>query len=170
VKTILATLWLCWFGGDVDGLSDRDYKTRVAATKSLASAGVWGLGAALIDPATPEAADRIGDLLTRQLNRLPFMVQLWACSADRLSDEFVLSRAEDILGYVERWGQERVAMTLSTPHGGDEMHWGWYTVRTNMTRPPWYSDSQAGDYRMLLKNLTVPAVPRPLKEPTDGSR
>lgn len=147
-KIILA-VWLAVFGGDVQRLSDPVFRVREAATKRLEAAGWWAAGVWLVEPATPEAEDRIARVIERLTRRLPFAVQLWACCADDLSDEFVLEREEEVYSFCDLWGPD----VCSIPATGYTVHLSCHQVRDIVSHPPWYTGSRAGDLRMLLKNF-----------------
>lgn len=174
MSKLILSLWLAWFGGDVRDLSSKDYRTREDATKRLEAAGWWGAGVTWVIPATPEAEDRAARVWERLENRLPFMVQLWACCRERLSDEFVRENCDRILAHAVVWGPDRFKFKTSeewkkrafTSDGW--IDWSREMLPSQM-HAPWVTGSLENEYRGVLSCLKeVPderRKPKPLPQP-----
>lgn len=128
------------FAATIRDLGADSFPTRHAAEQRLRSAGVLAAPALLLArPDSPEADRRVGELLDR-LTPPPHL--LWAVWADRWTDKYILERKAELSGIAE-WAAKEY--TLGQSRVPPER------IRDYMSRPYWHSGTEAGDWRLVMK-------------------
>jgi len=141
---VLTYLLLLPLSGTIHDLGDPRFHVRHTAEKRLASRGLLAAPAVLLtEPTSPEQERRLEQLAERLSAYLPL---LWAASADRLSDDFILERRAE-LSVFAAGGPKQYHFRAS--HGVVKVERE--RIRTYMSSPIWHTGTEAGDWRVVMK-------------------
>lgn len=141
---LLTYLLLLPLSGTVHDLGDPRFHVRHTAEKRLTALGLLAAPAVLLtEPTSPEQERRL-ELLRERLSA--YLPLLWAASADRLGDDFIMERRAE-LSVFAAGGPKQYRFRAS--HGIVKVERE--RIRTYMSSPIWHTGTEAGDWRVVMK-------------------